>query len=78
MHGAGTQAEAVRLLLRIWSQRVGFDPLLTDTLDGDDGAIEDGDVGGKRPNDQRVRAGLETACIEGRRGRGVWLCVARL
>jgi hypothetical protein len=26
MHGAGTHAEAVRLLLRIWNQRVGFDP----------------------------------------------------
>lgn len=28
-------------------------PVLTDTLDGDDGAIGDGDLGGERPNDQR-------------------------
>jgi hypothetical protein len=26
---------------------------LTDTQDGDDGAIEDGDLGDERPNDQR-------------------------
>ena len=32
-----------------------FPRLLTDTQDGDDGAIEDGDLGGERPNDQRVR-----------------------
>jgi hypothetical protein len=34
------------------------DPVLTDTLDGDDGAIEDGDVGGERPNDQRGGGGI--------------------
>ena len=32
MHGAGTQAEAVRLLLRIWNQRVGFDPRELDAV----------------------------------------------
>ncbi len=26
---------------------------MTDTLDGDDGAIQGGDLGGERPNDQR-------------------------
>jgi tetratricopeptide (TPR) repeat protein len=37
------------LLIQAW--------VLTDTLDGDVGAIEDGDVGGERPNDQRVVVG---------------------
>jgi hypothetical protein len=32
--------------------------LLTDTQDGDGGAIEDGDLGGERPNDQRVLGGV--------------------
>src|SRR5450755_476908 len=32
--------------------------LLTDTLDGDGGAIEDGDRGGERPNDQRGAGGV--------------------
>jgi hypothetical protein len=31
--------------------------LLTDTLDGDDGAIGDGDRGDERPNDQRGGGG---------------------
>jgi hypothetical protein len=34
-----------------------LDPLSTDTLDGDDGAMEDGDLGGERPNDQRGAGG---------------------
>ena len=33
-------------------------PLLTDTVVGDDGAIEDGDVGCERPNDQRGAGGV--------------------
>ncbi len=61
------------------------DKLLTDTLDGDDGAIEDGDLGDKRPNDQRVFSVRSEAKRPGRRngGRrrrrvgGVSLCVAR-
>jgi hypothetical protein len=28
---------------------------LADAQDGDDGAIEDGGLGGERPNDERVR-----------------------
>ena len=32
--------------------------LLTDTVVGDDGAIEDGDVGCERPNDQRGAGGV--------------------
>lgn len=32
--------------------------VLTDTLDGDDDAIQDGDRGDERPNDQRVGGGL--------------------
>ena len=50
--------------------------LLTDTLVGDDGAIEDGDVGDKRPNDQRVAPASGTACNEGGGVGGVPLCVA--
>ena len=48
--GRGTQHE------QHWSERAGalLAPLLllTDTLDGDGAAIEDGDRGGERPNDQ--------------------------
>ncbi|WP_249011118.1 hypothetical protein [Conexibacter sp. DBS9H8] len=56
------------------------DPLLTDTLDGDDGAIEDDDLGNERPNDQRVfRRGWvpRNDSIETVRVMGVSLCVAR-
>jgi hypothetical protein len=45
--------------------------VLTDTLDGDDGAIEDGDVGGERPNDQRGAGGVGNGGDEGGRGRSV-------
>jgi hypothetical protein len=48
-HGAGTPAEAVRLLLRLWNQRVGFDAReLDDVL----------------RNTARARAGLGGALIE--------------
>src|SRR5208283_3444704 len=45
-------------------------PVLTDTLDGDGGVIEDGDLWGERPNDQRGRgSGRATkATGSGRRG----------
>jgi hypothetical protein len=42
-----------------------LDEVLTDTQDGDEGAIEDGDVGGERPNDQRS-AGRGVAAAGGR------------
>jgi hypothetical protein len=54
------------------------DLVLTDTLVGDDGAIEDGDVGSERPNDQRGAGGVGTACDEGGGVGGTWWCVARL
>jgi hypothetical protein len=54
--------------------------LLTDMLDGDGGAVDRGDVGGERPNDQRVSEagpGTETAAAKGAVFGGVSLCVAR-
>jgi hypothetical protein len=52
-------------------------PVLTDTLDGDDRVIEDGDVGGERPNDQRGAGGVGNGGDEGGRGRGRVVVVAR-
>ena len=54
--------------------------LLTDTLDGDVGAIEDDDLGHERPNDQRVPRAFEAPRNDGNetsRVMGVSLCVAR-
>jgi hypothetical protein len=55
---------ALDTLMKAWS---GI--LLTDTLDGDDGAIPDGDVGGERPNDQRGAGGVGNGlrCVDGHR-----------
>ena len=48
------------------------DIVLTDTLDGDDDAIQDGDRGDERPNDQRVGSGsglaMKAAGYRGPRG----------
>jgi hypothetical protein len=51
--------------------------VLTDTLNGDDGAIEDGDRGGERPNDQRGAGGVGNGGDEGGRVGACGLCVAR-
>jgi hypothetical protein len=49
--------------------------LLTDTLDGDDGAIEDGDRVGERPNDQRGAVASGNGGDEGDdEGGGVGAC----
>jgi hypothetical protein len=55
-------------------------PVLTDTLDGDDGAIEDGDLGDERPNDQRVvgRSSDGNGATKGTGFGGRACCVARL
>jgi hypothetical protein len=45
--------------------------VLTDTLDGDDDAIADGDVGGERPNDQRGVAGVSGTAATRAAGPGV-------
>jgi hypothetical protein len=45
--------------------------LLTDTLDGDGGAIEDGDRGCERPNDQRGAGGVGNGGDEGGRAGGL-------
>jgi hypothetical protein len=51
--------------------------MLTDTLDGDDGVIEDGDLGGERPNDQRVPVVLGKASLKAAGSGGSAVCVAR-
>jgi hypothetical protein len=48
-------------------------PLLTDTLDGDGAAIDDGDVGDERPNDRRVLVGRGRLAMEGGRAGSVRL-----
>ena len=50
--------------------------VLTDTLDGDDGVIGGGDVGGERPNDQRgCRSGTASARAA---GPGRWVGASRV
>jgi hypothetical protein len=52
--------------------------VLTDTLDGDDGAIVDGDVGDVRPNDQRVLVVGERLAMKAAGSGSARWCVARL
>jgi hypothetical protein len=64
-------------------------PVLTDTQDGDDGVIQDGDRGGERPNDQRVVGEVGTAAMKAagfgsavmrralRPGFALWLVIGR-
>jgi hypothetical protein len=68
----------VPLLDRAKSGIAGAEPglLLTDTLDGDDGVILDGDRGDERPNDQRVGSGNGWHRRGQGRGGPRW-CVAR-
>jgi hypothetical protein len=49
------------------------DEVLTDTLDGDGAAIDDGDVGDERPNDRRVLVGRGRLAMEGGRAGSVRL-----
>ena len=65
----GMSLEAIAALLGHKSMRMTMVYVLADTLDGDDSAIEDGDLGGERPNDQRVAARRERLAMKGP-GRG--------
>ncbi len=55
-HGRAAYELSVMVTLILYAFATGVE-LLTDTLDGDDDAIVDGDRVDERPNDQRVESG---------------------
>ena len=70
-----------QLAAKARARAAALELVLTDRLDGDDGAIEDGDVGDERPNNQRVsEAGPRTgtAAARGSRLRGASGCASRV